>query len=173
MVANNYKTGYVAVCYPLMNIRTGESVGVVVEEILTETLEECLVAAGYLEDVVAEIYDKNGTQLLTVGNGRTADRNIIESSSDVANGWNLRFLCGMWSMVGQTVRMAILLGGLLAAAMIMISVYWSRKIAGSVSRPINRLLDIMKNEELLQRDNEVEIETDIYEVKRLFQNMNR
>ena len=169
MVANNYKTGYVAVCYPLMNIRTGESVGVVVEEILTETLEECLVAAGYLEDVVAEIYDKNGTLLLTVGNGRTADRNIIESSSDVANGWNLRFLCGMWSMVGRTVRMALLLGGLLAAAMIMISVYWSRKIAGSVSKPINRLLDIMKNEELLQRDNEVEIETDIYEVKRLFQ----
>lgn len=169
MVANNHKDGYVAVCYPLMNVRTGQSAGVVVEEIRTESLEECLIAAGYLEDVGAEIYDKNGTVLLTAGVGQTAEKNMIESSADVANGWRLRFVCGMWSMMGQTVKMALLLGGLLAAAMILISIYWSRKIAGSVSRPINRLLDIMKNEELFHRDSEAEIETDIYEVNRLFQ----
>ncbi len=168
LVANNYKNGYVAVSYPLYNVRTGESVGIVVEEILTQTIEENLIAAGYLEDVSAQIYDSNDTLLLGIGEKHRKREAIIESSADMMNGWRLRFACGLWNMVDKTIGMALIIGGLLTGIMIWLSLFLSRRIAASVSEPIHQLLNIMKNEELIQHQEQVTIDTDIFEVKRLF-----
>lgn len=169
LVANNYKSGYVSVCYPLYNIRTGKSEGIVLEEILIQTIEESLVAAGYLEDINVQIYDSNAELLFGIIKQLDRESVRIESKIDMSNGWCLCFSCDLWSMVGQTVGMALLLGGVLSVIMICISLFLSRKIAASISEPIHQLLEIMKNEELLQYHEQVKISTDICEVKSLFQ----
>ncbi len=66
LVANNYKDGYVAVTYPLRNIRTGECVGIVLEEIRIETIENVVLAACYLDQVNVEIHDGSGDMLLSM-----------------------------------------------------------------------------------------------------------
>ncbi|MDO4321327.1 MAG: sensor histidine kinase [Lachnospiraceae bacterium] len=173
LVVNNHKEGYVAVTYPLYNIRTGKSTGVVLEEICTETIENELLASCALENIRAEICDENGKLLLSVGEEKKEDRGVIESFASMENGWSLVIRCETWSLIGKTMRFAFLLGGALALIMILWSIYLSRKIADSVSKPIGELLDAMEKEDFNQNGEAIEIQTDIYEVNRLFLKYNQ
>lgn len=172
-VVNNQKNGYVAVTFPLYNIRTGESVGIVLEEIRIETIENVVLAACYLDQVKVEIHDKGGDMLLSMGDELDREGDSIKSSATLENGWSLAFACDTWSLVGDTIRVSLVLGGGLALAMIFFSVIESRKIANSISVPINQLLNAMEAEGSFQQQNNISVYTDIYEVDHLFMNYNR
>lgn len=172
-VVNNQKNGYVAVTFPLYNIRTGESVGIVLEEIRIETIENVVLAACYLDQVKVEIHDKGGDMLLSMGDELDREGDSIKSSATLENGWSLAFACDTWSLVGDTIRVSLVLGGGLALAMIFFSVIESRKIANSISVPINQLLNAMEAEGSFQQQSNISVYTDIYEVDHLFMNYNR
>ena len=172
-VVNNQRKGYVAVTFPLYNIRTGESVGVLLEEIRIETIESVVLAACYLDHVNVEICDKGGNMLLSMGDDLGEADDSVKSSARMENGWSLVFACDIWSLVGDTIRVSLVLGGGLALAMILFSVFQSRKIANSISVPINQLLSAMEAEGSFQRQNTILVNTDIYEVNHLFMNYNR
>ena len=173
LVANNYKDGYVAVTYPLRNIRTGECVGIVLEEIRIETIENVLLAACYLDQVNVEIHDGSGDMLLSMGSNIESGDDIVKSAARMENGWSLIFTCDTWSLIGDTIKLSLLLGGFLSLAMIFFSVYQSRKIANSISVPIGQLLSAMENESSFRQRDTVSVETSIYEVNHLFMNYNR
>ena len=173
LVANNYKDGYVAVTYPLRNIRTGECVGIVLEEIRIETIENVVLAACYLDQVNVEIHDGSGDMLLSMGSNIESGDDIVKSAARMENGWSLIFTCDTWSLIGDTIKLSLLLGGFLSLAMIFFSVYQSRKIANSISVPIGQLLSAMENESSFRQRDTVSVETSIYEVNHLFMNYNR
>ncbi len=173
LVANNYKDGYVAVTYPLRNIRTGECVGIVLEEIRIETIENVVFAACYLDQVNVEIHDGSGDMLLSMGSNIESGDDIVKSAARMENGWSLIFTCDTWSLIGDTIKLSLLLGGFLSLAMIFFSVYQSRKIANSISVPIGQLLSAMENESSFRQRDTVSVETSIYEVNHLFMNYNR
>lgn len=173
LVANNYKDGYVAVTYPLRNIRTGECVGIVLEEIRIETIENVVLAACYLDQVNVEIHDGSGDMLLSMGSNIESGDDIVKSAARMENGWSLIFTCDTWSLIGNTIKLSLLLGGFLSLAMIFFSVYQSRKIANSISVPIGQLLSAMENESSFRQRDTVSVETSIYEVNHLFMNYNR
>ena len=173
LVANNYKDGYVAVTYPLRNIRTGECVGIVLEEIRIETIENVVLAACYLDQVNVEIHDGSGDTLLSMGSNIESGDDIVKSAARMENGWSLIFTCDTWSLIGDTIKLSLLLGGFLSLAMIFFSVYQSRKIANSISVPIGQLLSAMENESSFRQRDTVSVETSIYEVNHLFMNYNR
>lgn len=173
IAANNHKEGYVAAVYPLYNIRTGECVGLILEEIRTQTIGEELLASCSLENVKAEIRNENGGLLLSVGEVKDSIFAIIESSANMENGWGLVFKCSIWSLIGDTVKVALLLGMSLILVIVLCSALLSRKLADSISKPISHLLHIMENEEFNQMEDAVEIKTDIYEVNRLFRKYNQ
>lgn len=173
LVANNYKDGYVAVTYPLRNIRTGECVGIVLEEIRIETIENVVLAACYLDQVNMEIHDGSGDMLLSMGSNIESGDDIVKSAARMENGWSLIFTCDTWSLIGDTIKLSLLLGGFLSLAMIFFSVYQSRKIANSISVPIGQLLSAMENESSFRQRDTVSVETSIYEVNHLFMNYNR
>ena len=173
LVANNYKDGYVAVTYPLRNIRTGECVGIVLEEIRIETIENVVLAACYLDQVNVEIHDGSGDMLLSMGSNIESGDDIVKSAASMENGWSLIFTCDTWSLIGDTIKLSLLLGGFLSLAMIFFSVYQSRKIANSISVPIGQLLSAMENESSFRQRDTVSVETSIYEVNHLFMNYNR
>ena len=173
LVANNYKDGYVAVTYPLRNIRTGECVGIVLEEIRIETIENVVLAACYLDQVNVEIHDGSGDMLLSMGSNIESGDDIVKSAARMENGWSLIFTCDTWSLIGDTIKLSLLLGGFLSLAMIFFSVYQSRKIANSISVPIGQLLSAMENESSFRQRDTVSVETSIYEVNHLFINYNR
>lgn len=172
-VVNNQKNGYVAVTFPICNIRTGESVGIVLEEIRIETIENVVLAACYLDQVKVEIYDKGGDRLLSMGDELNREGDSVKSSATLENGWCLVFVCDTRSLVGDTIRVSLVLGGGLALAMILFSVIQSRKIANSISVPINQLLNAMETEKPFQRQEIISVDTDIYEVDHLFMNYDR
>lgn len=173
LVANNYKDGYVAVTYPLRNIRTGECVGIVLEEIRIETIENVVLAACYLDQVNVEIHDGSGDMLLSMGSNIESGDDIVKSAARMENGWSLIFTCDTWSLIGDTIKLSLLLGGFLSLAMIFFSVYQSQKIANSISVPIGQLLSAMENESSFRQRDTVSVETSIYEVNHLFMNYNR
>ena len=173
LVANNYKDGYVAVTYPLRNIRTGECVVIVLEEIRIETIENVVLAACYLDQVNVEIHDGSGDMLLSMGSNIESGDDIVKSAARMENGWSLIFTCDTWSLIGDTIKLSLLLGGFLSLAMIFFSVYQSRKIANSISVPIGQLLSAMENESSFRQRDTVSVETSIYEVNHLFMNYNR
>ena len=173
LVANNYKDGYVAVTYPLRNIRTGECVGIVLEEIRIETIENVVLAACYLDQVNVEIHDGSGDMLLSMGSNIESGDDIVKSAARMENGWSIIFTCDTWSLIGDTIKLSLLLGGFLSLAMIFFSVYQSRKIANSISVPIGQLLSAMENESSFRQRDTVSVETSIYEVNHLFMNYNR
>lgn len=173
LVANNYKDGYVAVTYPLRNIRTGECVGIVLEEIRIETIENVVLAACYLDQVNVEIHDGSGDMLLSMGSNIESGDDIVKSAARMENGWSLIFTCDTWSLIGDTIKLSLLLGGFLSLAMIFFSVYQSRKIANSISVPIGQLLSAMENESSFRQRDTVSVETSIYEVNHLFMNYSR
>lgn len=173
LVANNYKDGYVAVAYPLRNIRTGECVGIVLEEIRIETIEHVVLAACYLDQVNVEIHDGSGDMLLSMGSSMEPGDDIVKSSAKMENDWSLIFTCDTWSLTGDTIKLSLLLGGFLSLVMIFFSVYQSRKIANSISVPIGQLLGAMEKEGSFRQRDTVSVETGIYEVNHLFMNYNR
>lgn len=170
MLANNYREGYVAAIYPLYNVKTGKSSGVIVEEIRTEKIAGELLAACYLEDVDVMLTDKNGEILLSVGESNKNKSWLVKNSMQLENGWTLTFSCEVWNLVGNILLTAIFMGLILSIVIIVFSLMLSRRIASDISEPINRLLYIMECQDPLNVNgkNDLIVQTDIYEVDRLF-----
>ena len=173
LVANNMKEGYIGVSYPLFNVRTGLSDGIVLVEIRTETLSQIIQSGLAIPYVYAELTDVGGKQVLGVGPDVEGHLRTVSASVDLLNGWKMTFTCDIWNMINQEIASMLIFAVALLAVVIFLSVRIGQRTARSVSDPINNLLEEMNRAGDFNSLSSAHISTNVYEIDSLIVNYNR
>ncbi len=173
LVANNMKRGYIGASYPLYNVRTGLSDGIVLVEIRTETLSRILQSGLAMPNVYAEITDGEAKRVLGVGPAGGGHLRTVSASADLLNGWKMTFSCDVWRMVNQELASMFIFAIVLLAAVIVLSVRIGQRTARSVSDPINALLEEMNRAGDFNSLSGARVSTNVYEIDSLIVNYNR
>ena len=171
LVSHNLKSGYVGVAYPLFNVRTGLSDGILLIEIRTTPLEEILKSGLTMEHVHARIEDREANSVVSVGPEDT--RQSISSWVELGNGWTLTFSCNIWRLMGSELASLIWVVGALLLVIALLAIWLGRKTARSVSKPIEALLSEMEDTQDFRARSPIEVGTNVCEIESLINHYNR
>ena len=173
LVANNRRQDYVAVSYPLYNLRTGLSEGIILVEFRLHTIESIIQNGLILEQSGAAIVDASGSKIISIDGKSTAMGMTMEERVQLTNGWSVVFSCAIANLIFQRLKMLFVAVVALLAVSVLIARSVGRKVAHKVSDPIGELLEQMEAYDDVSGHIEASIPSDIYEMDCLIENYNR
>ena len=149
---------YAAMGCPVINKANGSRIGVVLVEIEADTIEYIIQEFGNIENGVIQVLDGDNTILFkknNTGNGvkeakSQKDRNKNHSVFIMLKQW---IMDGLWSpislkaiLLGKIINLGVWLG-MVIFLMILLAVKVTSVISGTVTNPINKLIDLMEQAE--------------------------
>lgn len=149
---------YAAMGCPVINKANGNRIGVVLVEIEADSIEYIIREFGNIENGVIQVLDGENT-ILFQKNGTGNDSGEAKSHKDrnrnhsvfyytetMDNGWTVESYIPKAILLGRIINLGIWLG-LVIFLMILLAVKVTSVISGTVTNPINKLIDLMEQAE--------------------------
>lgn len=170
-VANNMRSGYVAVGSPLINLKSGETEGIVLVEIRTDMITGIIESGLTMKQVRASISDADGN--VVIGSDTPAQRQDVASSVVMSNGWTLTFTCNLLGLMYSEIMLIFIIVMVLLICVIVAAFVIGHRTSQFVSQPIHQLLDEMGSPDNFRNKKPVAVRTQIDEINSLMINYNR
>ena len=149
---------YAAMGCPVINKANGSRIGVVLVEIEADTIEYIIQEFGNIENGVIQVLDGDNTILFkknNTGNGvkeaksqkdRNKNHSVFYYAETMDNGWTVESYIPKAILLGKIINLGVWLG-MVIFLMILLAVKVTSVISGTVTNPINKLIDLMEQAE--------------------------
>lgn len=156
--AKSIDRSYAAMGCPVINKANGNRIGVVLVEIEADSIEYIIQEFGNIENGVIQVLDGDNTILFkkngTVNDTREAksqkDRNRNQSvfyyAETMDNGWTVESYIPKAILLGKIINLGVWLG-MVIFLMILLAIKVTSVISGTVTNPINKLINLMEQAE--------------------------
>ncbi|MCD2493366.1 sensor histidine kinase [Lacrimispora sp. NSJ-141] len=173
LMVHNLSGPYITMGYALINLRTGQSCGIILADIAENTIQDILQENLPEQACHIRLHKADGETVIEYLNTEGTDFfHPLSVSSPLENGWTLTLRCSVLSLMKNPLQIAVIVFLTVSFAITILAVFCSSRFSRSISRPLNQLLKIMDDVEHGNLEAQISIDTNLVEINQLLSSFN-